>query len=216
MLKKYIFLVIFLSFLSFVLPVFATVTCTTQYGGGQTCVSTGQLLVNKKVFNPENSQMVDNLTVNDHQFKMGDEVIFSIDVKNVGDFTLNNVTFSDTLPSFLTWISGDLNSTINSLTPGQIRTFTVKAKVNSNGTGCAVNTAYAAANGISDQDTSQVCIKGTVPAQIPQTGPEFLFLLLPLGGAGFFLRRHSGARRAIESSFFDGNIKNLNLRGVKK
>lgn len=194
MLKKYFFFVIFLSILSSVgflialAPVFATVSCTTQYGGGQTCVSTGQLLVNKKVFNPETSQMVDNLTVNDHQFKMGDEVVFSIDVKNVGDFTLNNVNFSDTLPAFLTWTSGELNSTINSLTPGQIRTFTVKAKVNSNGTGCAVNTAHVSADGISDQDTSQVCIKGTVPAQIPQTGPEFLFLLLPLSGIGFLMR----------------------------
>lgn len=191
MLKKYFVILSFISFLSFVsafLPVFASVTCTTQYGGGQTCVSTGQLLVNKKVFNPEISQMVDNLTVNDHQFKMGDEVIFSVDVKNVGDYTLNNVTFSDTLPSFLTWTSGELNTTINSLTPGQIRTFTIKAKVNSNGTGCAVNTAYASASGISDQDTSQVCIKGTVPAQIPQTGPEYLFLLLPLSGIGFLMR----------------------------
>lgn len=193
MLKKYIFILTFASLLSFVsafLPVLASVNCTTQYGGEQTCVSTGQLLVNKRVWNPDTNQMVDNLTVNDHQFKFGDEITFSIDVKNVGDATINNITFTDTLPAFLTWSAGDgLNSTIDSLTPGQIRTFTVKAKVNSNGTGCAVNTALASGDSMSDSDTAQVCIKGPIPPEIPKTGPEYLFLLFPLGGLGFYLRK---------------------------
>lgn len=200
MLKKYFFLVgfaIILGLVSSVLPVFASVSCTTQYGGGQTCVTTGQLLVNKRVWNPDTNQMVDNLTVNDHQFKMGDEVTFSIDVKNVGDSTINNVTFTDTLPAFLTWTSGDLNSNIDSITPGQTRTFTVKAKVNSNGTGCALNTATAAGGGTSNMDTSQVCIKGTIPKEMPKAGPaDGLILLLPLGSIGIYL-------------------KNLKLRGVK-
>ncbi len=191
MIKKYFVILILLSALSFLSalsPVFASVTCTTQYGGGQTCVSTGQLLVNKRVWNPDTNQMVDNLTVNDHRFKLGDEVTFSIDVKNVGDSTINNITFTDTLPAFLTWTTGDTNVTIESLTPGQTRTFTVIAKVNSNGTACDVNTATAAGNGLSDSDTSQVCIKGAIPAEIPKTGPEYLFLLLPLGGIGFLIR----------------------------
>ncbi len=196
MLKKYfvfLILIAFVAFISnFIAPVLAAVSCTTQYGGGQTCVSTGQLLVNKRVWNPDTNQMVDNLTVNDHQFKMGEEVTFSIDVKNVGDSTINNVTFTDTLPAFLTWTSGDLNSNIDSITPGQTRTFTVKAKVNSNGTGCALNTATA--NDTSD--TAQICIKGALPKEMPKAGAEGLILLLPLGGIGIYL-------------------KNLKLRGVK-
>lgn len=196
MIKKYFVLLSFLSVLSFLstlFPVLAAVTCTTQYGGGQTCTTTGQLLLNKKVYDPNSKQMVDNLTINDYKFTAGEEVTFSIDVKNVGDSTINNLTFTDTLPAFLTWTSGDLTSTIDSLTPGQTRTFTVKAKVNESGAGCAVNTALATAEGISDQDTAQVCLKGTVPAEIPQAGPEMgvLTLLPALAGIGWYLKKNS-------------------------
>lgn len=192
--KFYLFLLFvfatlaFLSGLDLIRPALAAVTCTTQYGGGQTCVTTGQLLVNKRVWNPDTNQMVDNLTVNDHQFKMGDEITFSIDVKNVGDATINNINFSDTLPGVLTWTSGDLNSNIDSLAPGQTRTFTVKAKVNNNSTGCVLNTATAAGGGTSDSDTSQVCLKGTMPKEMPKAGAEGLILLLPLGSIGIYLK----------------------------
>ena len=192
MVKKYLFVLSFvaiLGFLSSAFPVFATVTCTTQYGGGQTCVSTGQLLVNKKVFNPETSQMVDNLTLNDHLFVVGDEITYSVEVKNVGDYTLNNVNFTDTLPAILTWTSGELNSKINSLTPGQIRTFTLKATVNKNGVCCVLNTAKAETNGASDSDTAQICIKSAAPKEIPKAGPELIFLAIPFSAIGYYLRK---------------------------
>lgn len=191
MLKKYFVILIFLSvtsFLSALFPVFAAVTCTTQYGGGQTCVTTGQLLINKKVYDPDQKAMLDNSAYN---FAYGQEVIFSIEIKNVGDATLNNIKFSDILPTFLTLSEGKLTDTIDSLTPGQTRTFTVKAKVNSNGTGCALNTASATMDGVSDSDSAQVCIKGVIPKETPKAGAEGLIFLLPLGGIGYLLKRFS-------------------------
>lgn len=165
----------------------AAVSCTTQYGGGQTCVSTGQLLVNKKVWDPDSKTFLDNSL---HRFALGQEVTFSIEVKNVGDATLNNITIVDTLPGFLMWTGGDqLVSKIDSLTPGQTGTKTIKAKFNSNGSGCLVNTAVATAdNGMTDRDTAQLCAAGPVPLVTPKSGPEYLLLLLPLTGIGFLMR----------------------------
>ena len=153
-------------------------------------MSTGQLLVNKKVFDPESNSFLDNSL---RRFAVGQEVTFSIEVKNVGDATLNNITVADTLPGFLIWSGGDqLVSKIDSLTPGQAATKTIKAKFNSNGSGCLVNTAVATAdNGMTDRDTAQVCLQTSpvpVPPVTPKSGPEYLLLLLPLTGIGFLMR----------------------------
>lgn len=191
MIKKYLTLLLLVALAtfagSFVTPVLAAVTCTTQYGGGQTCATTGQLLINKKVFDPDLKTFVDNST---HRFSLGQEVTFTIETKNVGDATLNNITVTDTLPVFLTWVSGDsLVSIIDSLAPGQSITKTIKAKVNSNGIVCDPNMVVASGNGMSDQDSAQVCIAGPVPPVMPKAGPEYLALLLPLTGIGFYLKR---------------------------
>lgn len=165
-------------------PVFAAVTCIPQYGGGQTCVATGQLMVNKRVLN----------TVTDgFRFQNGDEVSFAIDVKNVGDAVINNITVTDTLPSFLTLSGGDpLVSTIDSLSPGQTVTKTIKAKVNTTVVTCQLNVATATSGSLSDRGTAQVCA-GVPPPVTPPTGPEDWPLILSapvwLGSIGWYLKK---------------------------
>lgn len=178
-------------------PAFAAVNCTTQYGGGQTCVSTGQLLVNKRVFDPETNGLVDNTK---HAFSAGQGVNFTVDVKNVGDVTLTNIRLIDTLPNFLEWAAGDpLDLTIPSLSPGEIVTKTIQTRVKANlGTAnmdCQSNTAVAtASNGMSDRDTASLCV-GQLPPKTPASGPEAWQLVLTaplwLGGVGMYLRRKS-------------------------
>jgi len=181
--------------LSFVKPVQASVNCTTQYGGGQTCTSTGAILINKKVWDPDGKAFVDNLGLSNHIFQQGEEVTFNIDIKNVGTVSLDTVNFTDALPSFLQWSGGDpLTLTINNLTPGQTVTKQIKAKVLASGVVCPVNTAYVSSpQGGSDTDTAQVCIGKNVlgVTTVPNTGPEMIVLaVLPLlGSAGFYLRR---------------------------
>lgn len=184
--------------LGFGRPVLASVTCTTQYGGGQTCVSTGQLLINKKVWDPDGKVFVDNLGLSNHIFQQGEEVIFSIDIKNVGDATLDTVNFTDTLPSFLQWTGGDpLTLTINSLTPGQTVTKQIKARVlATSGIVCPVNTAsISSPQGGSDTDTAQLCVGKNVlgVTTVPKTGPEMgVLMALPAFGAiGFYLRKRA-------------------------
>lgn len=179
----------------------ADVRCETQYGGGQTCVTT-QLLVNKKVWDPDGKVFVDNLAASGHRFVAGDTVTFTVDIKNVGSTTLTNVNFSDTLPSFLVWQSGDsLNSTISTLSPGETKTLTIVARVISDppgGVTCNVNTAFASTSGASDSDSAQLCVENRVKGvtTIPSTGPEqgVLVLLPALGAFGYFLKLKVGSR----------------------
>jgi len=197
MIKK--FLVFFLFVFLLPKPVFATVSCTTQYGGSQNCVTTGQIIINKKVLNPGNGQYFDNLALSDHQFKVGDDVFFSLDIKNSGDATINNVSYTDTLPPNMSWAGNDpLSTSIGSLSPGQDVTKIIHAKINGGASGCLTNTGFTtSSDGGSDQDTAQFCLAGPpLPKTTPPTGPEDLWLLLPISGIGFYLKR-------------------FNLRGVK-
>lgn len=187
---------VLISTLAFVQPVLATVTCTTQYGGGQTCVSTGALLVNKKVWDPDGKVFVDNLGLANHIFQQSEEVIFNIDIKNVGDATLDTVNFTDTLPSFLQWSSEDpLSLTISSLTPGQTVTKQIRVVVLATpGRVCPVNTVtISSPQGGSDTDTAQLCVGKNVlgVTTVPKTGPEMSVLaLLPgLAGIGLYLKK---------------------------
>lgn len=177
-------------------PVFADTSCTAQYGGVSPaggCMTTG-LLVNKKIWDPAAQVFKDNLGLADHRFAPGEEVIFSIDIENVGDNTLNNVQFTDTLPAFLNWSAGDaLSSLFSSLAPGQTITKIIRTRVKNDlavTVACDRNLALATAGNFSDRDTAQLCI-GTAPKAIPAAGPEMAILaLIPaFGAAGWFLRK---------------------------
>lgn len=155
-------------------------------------MSTGQLLVNKKIWDPVNKVYVDNLSASVKSFMAGEEVTFTIEIKNVGDATIHNVNFTDTLPSFLVWSGGDpLNFTIGDMLPTAMVTRTVKAKVVAEpGNQCAVNTVLARSNEGTDQDMAQLCV-GQLPKAIPQAGPEMgILAMLPgLAGIGLYLKK---------------------------
>src|SRR5256885_219090 len=106
-------LILFSSIFFFARPSAAAVRCETQYGGGQVCVTTGQIQVNKKVWDPGTNQYMDNLVASGvHHFVAGETVTFTVRIQNVGDKTEDNVMFSDTLPSFLRYSSGSLSENL--------------------------------------------------------------------------------------------------------
>jgi len=170
-------------------PVFAEVRCETQYGGGQVCVTTGQLQVNKKVWDPQGKAFVDNLGITSYKFTADEEIRFQLEIKNVGDRTFEKVNVKDILPSYLEFSSGEISFEIENLEPGESETREIKAKVvsldrlpNNKSLVCEVNTVEAWADEEKDKDTAQICIEKKVlgVTELPPTGPQESNFFLPL------------------------------------
>lgn len=189
--------------------VFADVNCQPVYGGGQNCITTGTILVNKKVQNPQTGQFVDNLGTNDTRFSAGQAVNFQITLTNTGSTVIPQTAIKDTFPGFVDFTSGNgsfdsntktLTFTTDNLSPGETRTFSISGKVIDakglpDGVTCVVNQATATTNtGQMSQDNAQFCMqkqavttttKGGLPVLPPPavtTTPATGSELLPLIG----------------------------------
>lgn len=164
--------------------------CTPIYGGGVDCPPNEQLLLDKKVKHPTTNVYVDNITLSDSKFAVGQTVVFQLTVENIGSTNLSNVTASDTLPSYVEFVSGPgsydvstrkLTMTISSLSAGERRTFEINTKVvpmaqlpSNQIVTCVVNSAEARVNNQVNSDTAQICIEKQVLGvpQLPQSGPS--------------------------------------------
>lgn len=179
---------------TFVLAIFpfaksslAAERCETQYGGSQVCVTTGQLQINKKVWDPDRNDWVDNLYITDHKFQTSDFVRFKLIIKNIGDDTLHEVKVTDTLPNFL-FFTGMTPSEFNFdyFNPGVTVEREVEARVVSESQlnvdqECDVNTAEATSKeNFQDKDTAKLCVTKKVLGitTLPKTGPSDTFLIL--------------------------------------
>jgi uncharacterized repeat protein (TIGR01451 family) len=209
--KKLIFSAVTAALLLFPFKsVYADTTCTPIYGGGQNCVTTGNIGISKTVKNPQTGGFVANLGVNDPKYSLGQTVTFQVTVTN-NDSNANTITVTDTLPQFFTFVSGPgtFNSGANTLTwtvtglgVGQSQAFTVTGTVTGNvpttGNVCAVNqVSETSNNGDTASANSQFCITNAptptpVPPTVapvvkvtttPPTGPEALPLLALIPGA---------------------------------
>src|SRR5579871_1302574 len=113
--NRFFLLSLFLGgFFLFIPKAFADSTTTVQncqpiYGGGQTCVQSGNLLINKTVQNPQTGQFVDNLGVNYPEFGPNQSVTLQIALTNTGGSTLSNINVQDIFPQFVAFISGNGN-----------------------------------------------------------------------------------------------------------
>lgn len=161
----------------------AATICQPIYGGGPSCVTTGNVSVNKRVVDPSNGNLVDNLGINDTKFAPESTVTFQIAVTNTGNNQIGDVQVKDIFPQFVTFASGvgnfDSNSKVlsfdvNNLNPGETRTFNLIGKIATandlpvnSGIVCVVNQATAKdandPNGPST-DNAQICIQKNLPA----------------------------------------------------
>lgn len=206
-------LILSLSALSFLLlagtaNASGSVRCETQYGGGQVCVTTGNVQIDKKVCDiatlncdPEENYR-DNMFRTDHLFTVGDKVIYRLEVTNVGNETLSTVNVTDTLPEYISYISGGLSYTINNLQPGATDIHRIDATVPDSipaGIFCderTTNTAtVSSGNEPSDTDKAQICVakQGQAVTTVPEAGPElwqlYLASSLLLAGSGIYLKK---------------------------
>jgi len=181
--KKLIFSVVATTFLLFPFkPAFADNTvCTPIYGGGQNCVTTGNIGISKMVKNPQTGGFVANLGVNDPKYGAGQTVTFQVTVTN-NDSNASTITVTDNLPQFFSFVSGPgtfnsgastLTWTVTGLGVGQSQTFNVSGTVTGNipttGNVCAVNQVNETSNnGDNASANSQFCITNTpVPTATP-------------------------------------------------
>jgi uncharacterized repeat protein (TIGR01451 family) len=81
--------------------------CQPIYGGGETCISVGNLLLNKTVQNPQTKAYVDNLSLSsDPKYGPSQKVEFKLSITNTGNSKLDTVTVADTFPSYINYSSG--------------------------------------------------------------------------------------------------------------
>lgn len=149
--------------------------CQPIYGGGQTCKPADKLVVDKKIIHPTLERAVDNIGVNDPKFKPGQEIRFSIAVRNTGTTDLTDIELVDTMADYVTFTSGNVEFdeenneffyTIDRLKAGETKVFELKTKVIPNeqlpsdrGIICVANRAAAAVNDQLAEDTANFCMQ---------------------------------------------------------
>lgn len=192
---------------------YADVVCQPVYGGGQNCITTGNVAVNKKVCKPEikdeckveRGDFVDNLGTNDPKFSANQTVTFQVSLTNKGSTTLLQTQVRDIFPGYVNFQSGNGNFdqntktlifTVDNLAPNETRTFTLQGKVVDTanlpeGITCVVNQATATTNsGQMGQDNSQFCIQKaqvTTKGGLPILPPGKVITTPPTGPEMFAL-----------------------------
>jgi uncharacterized repeat protein (TIGR01451 family) len=179
--KTYLSIIFLLAIIALGYPLksYADTSCQPIYGGGQTCVTTGNIGINKTVLNPQTNQFVDNLNINDPRYQPGSTVTFQIAVTNTGSSNISRMQVSDVFPQYLTFSSGTgnfdsntktLTFEVDNLAVNEVRNFTILGKVVDSSqiplaqgsVVCVVNQATATNldnNSQTGQDNAQFCIE---------------------------------------------------------
>jgi uncharacterized repeat protein (TIGR01451 family) len=115
----------------------ATTTCQPIFGGGETCTSSGNLIINKTVKHPTLDTYFDSLNP-DALFNPGQDVVFRIVVTNDNNNAVSNVTITDYFPSGLTFTRGNgtfdttnrmLTIKLDRLNGNETKNYTINARL---------------------------------------------------------------------------------------
>lgn len=174
--------------------------CTPIFNGGTTCTQSDLISLNKKVLNPtltfkagqtfQDSDFVDNVTMNDTMYPANRATAFRLFVTNTANRKLTNITVTDVLPpKYLTYVSGDgkydsatrtFTATIDSLDKNQSKTLTIQvvtATTNqlpaNNSPVCTINQAIVTVSNQKSQDNAELCISRNPAAAPTRTQTAF-------------------------------------------
>lgn len=194
------------SFLLVARPSLATLRCTTQYGGGEICEETADIVLDKKVWDDDNKRFEDNLadvTPSGFKFALGERVIYRIKITNVSNRKFDKVTITDTLPT--KYLKYDTTNATNprfeyednkvakvsfdlfDLEPGeddekQIELLVVRTPAQNTFDCNVVNEAEAWAEDQYARDTAKICVTGREKVLgvtvLPKTGSPVQLLLI--------------------------------------
>lgn len=153
--------------------------CHTVYGGGEVC-ETGDLSLDKKVYNPKAGAYWDNIDSNDYTFAPGEEVKFSLRIKNVSDVRVDSARINDDfdrLDDYMVYVSSDkgdyraevtdykVKFDFGGLEPDEEATVYFVARFKDAGelpvgTNCFTNAAhaYSHVDDVSDSDYASFCV----------------------------------------------------------
>lgn len=152
--------------------------CTPLFNGGQTCIQHADFSINKTIKEPGTNAYRENLTATSNYFAPDQILNFRITVKNTSNNTIENVTVTDTLPGYTSYISGDgkfdfntklFTAMIAKLDKGQSKNIAFNVKVlpmqqipGSPTPLCITNQATAAQGNRFSADNATFCIANSV------------------------------------------------------
>ena len=161
---------------------FADTSCQPIYGGGQSCVTTNNIVVNKTVLNPQTNQFIDNLSINDSKYQPGFIATFQISITNTGNNNVARIDVKDIFPQYVSFGSGagtfDINTntlsfSLTNLAPNETRKYSIVGRilnadqipVAQGSVVCVVNQAIATIDSANvSQDNAQFCIEKAAPS----------------------------------------------------
>lgn len=110
-----------------------------------------------------------------------DEIVYNIEVSNVGTGAINNVRVIDTLPKGMTTVEGRnvFEAAVGTLEAGQMKRYSFRAEVGSKGK--FENRAVATGDGDLTAESALVSVTAREPAlEITMSGPKEIFLAVPV------------------------------------
>lgn len=179
-------------------------SCEDRYG---TCLVNKRFKIEKKVRIGDSGDWKSKVTGVDK-----DEMIeFHVKITNMsdneGNIDFDNMKMTDKLPDELTRTGGDgLTEYWDNFKPGETKSFTIKAKVNSdeydrqeNFEKCVVNKASVRwGEEFEGSDTATVCYSNSEPKELPKTGHESIMAIAGLGlvVSGLLISKKTSKARA--------------------
>ena len=160
--------------------------CTSNYGGGQTCIYNKNFDIEKKVRKEGDNSWKDKVT----NVKEGEVVEFKIKVKNDGEVNVDDMKMIDKLPKEMERVGGDgLTEYWDDFDSGDTKTFIIEAVVRDSEYDredfekCVVNKAEVEYDGDEEaSDTATVCYSDKKVTELPKTGgSSMLYGALGLG-----------------------------------
>lgn len=150
----------------------ATNSCSPIANGGKTCLTTGDFSINKTVLNPQTNKFVENLSITDPKYAPGYNISFTIVVTNKTNGELKDVTVTDTMPQYVTYVTSDgsydsskktVTFTLGTLAKGATKTYDIQGKIQDAGQlpssiVCVANQVLAAKGNKQASDHTQFCI----------------------------------------------------------
>ena len=152
--------------------------CTSNYGGGETCVYNKRFDIEKKVRKEGDDSWKDKVT----NVKKGQVVEFKIKVKNEGEVEVDNMKMKDSLPKEMERVGGSgLTEYWDDFESDETKTFIIEAVVKDseydrkNFEKCVVNKAEVLYDGDEEaSDTATVCYSDKKVTELPRTGGDSL------------------------------------------